>query len=165
MVRAAGRKSRSPTNRQRDSKPQALPVHPWSEQHGFLRDRLGGAQILSGRLSSPAVRDDVERHFLTLVEGAHARAFDRADMNEDVFAAVFRLNESEALLVVKPLHNTRVHRVFPSLTGVHVGVSARCFVAIVPVRRFLETFLKRARPSAMRRSGPVVRPSIDFGNI
>ena len=41
-------------NRRRDSKPHALPVHPWSEQHGPLRGRLGSAQILSGRLAGPA---------------------------------------------------------------------------------------------------------------
>jgi hypothetical protein len=36
-------------------------------------------------------------------------------MNKDILSAVFRLNEAEAFLVVKPLHNTRVHRVILSL--------------------------------------------------
>ena len=48
------KESRAPTNRRRDSEPHALPVHPWSEQHGPLRGRLGSAQILSGRLAGPA---------------------------------------------------------------------------------------------------------------
>ena len=83
-------------------KPQALPVHPWSEQHGPSRSRSGGAQIFSGRFAGPAVGDDVKADFLPLIEGAHAGAFNRADMNEDVIAAVGGLNEAEALLAVKP---------------------------------------------------------------
>ena len=94
-------------------KPQALPVHPWSEQHGPSRSRLGGAQIFSGRFAGPAVGDDVKADFLPLIEGAHAGAFNRADMNEDVIAAVGGLNEAEALLVVKPLHSSCVHREYP----------------------------------------------------
>src|SRR6516165_11426644 len=34
------------------------------------------------------------------------RAFNRADMNKDVTAAVGELNEAEALLAVKPLHSS-----------------------------------------------------------
>ena len=78
-------------------KPQALPVHPWSEQHGPSRSRSGGAQIFRGRFAGPAVCDDVKADFLPLIEGAHAGAFNRADMNEDVIAAVGGLNEAEAL--------------------------------------------------------------------
>ena len=48
------RGSRAPTNWRRDPKPHALPVHPWSEQHGPLRGRLGSAQIFSGRLAGSA---------------------------------------------------------------------------------------------------------------
>src|SRR5258707_746632 len=40
--------------------------------------RLRGAQILSSRLTSPVVCNDVEGDLLPLVEGAHACAFDRA---------------------------------------------------------------------------------------
>ena len=65
-------------------KPQALPVHPWSEQYGPSRSRSGGAQIFSGRFAGPAVCDDVKADFLPLIEGAHAGAFNRAGMNKDV---------------------------------------------------------------------------------
>lgn len=57
--------------------------------------RLGGAQIFSGRLAGLAIRNDVERDLLSLIEGAHARAFDCADVNEDILVAaslVRRLN-------------------------------------------------------------------------
>src|SRR2546429_8953022 len=93
----------------RGSEPQALPVHPWSKRHGRPRCHLRGAQILSGRLASPAVCDDVERDILPLVEGAHARAFDRADMNEDILVAALRVNEAGAFLAVEPLHSSLVH--------------------------------------------------------
>src|SRR5689334_17044856 len=68
-----------------------------------------GAQIVSCRLAAAAVCDDVERHFLSFGEGAHASAFDRTDMNKHIFPAAFRLNEAEAFLVVKSLHNARIH--------------------------------------------------------
>src|SRR5271165_534416 len=96
-------------NQTRGSKPQALPVHPWSKRYGHRRCQLDGAQILSGGLASPAVCDDVERDPLPLIEAAHAGAFDRADMNEDVFDTALRLNEAEAFLAVKPLYSSLVH--------------------------------------------------------
>jgi hypothetical protein len=74
--------------------------------------RLGGVQILSGRLSTPTVCDNVERDFLTLAKIVHARAFDRANMNEDIFVAGIRLNEAEAFLGVKPFYCSRVHGIF-----------------------------------------------------
>jgi len=68
-----------------------------------------GAQILGGGLAGPAVGDDLEGDLLPFVEGAHAGAFNGADMNEDVLAAGVRLNEAEALLVVEPLHGSDIH--------------------------------------------------------
>src|ERR1700690_4364666 len=76
------------------------------------RDRLDGAQIVRGRLAGPAVRNDVERDLLPLVEGAHASAFDGTDMHEDVLAAAFLLDKAESLLAVKPLHSSSVHRCY-----------------------------------------------------
>src|SRR5258708_12069876 len=93
----------------RGSEPQALPVHPWSKRYGRPRCRLRGAQILSSRLTSPAVCNDVEGDLLPLVEGTHACAFDRADMNEDILVASLGLNEAEAFFPVKPLHTSLVH--------------------------------------------------------
>jgi hypothetical protein len=97
-------------NQTRGSEPQALPVYPGQSSHGYQGCRLGSAQVFSGRLARLAICDNVERDLLPLVEGAHASAFDRADMNEDIFAAAFRLNEAEALLVIESLHGSRVHR-------------------------------------------------------
>src|SRR5215207_3888279 len=71
--------------------------------------RLRDAQILSSRLPSPAICNDLEGDLLPLVERAHAGAFDRADMNEDILVAALRLNEAKAFLGVKPLHSSLVH--------------------------------------------------------
>jgi hypothetical protein len=100
-----------------------------------LRNRLGGAQILSCRLAATAVGDDVERHFLSLVEGAHARAFDRADMNKNILAAAFRLNEAEALLLLNHFTIPVFIEIFLSLQMCTWNV-AREFRGQVPVRRF-----------------------------
>src|SRR6516225_3490788 len=45
-------------------KPQAPPVHPWSERRGPSRSHSGGAQIFSGRFAGPAVCDDVKADIL-----------------------------------------------------------------------------------------------------
>src|SRR6267378_8400477 len=79
------------------------------QKHWRCSQRLGGAQIFRGRFASPAIRDDFERNLLPLVEGAHPCTFDRADMDEDILAALVRLNKAKTLLVVKPLHCSRSH--------------------------------------------------------
>jgi hypothetical protein len=70
---------------------------------------LRGAQIFCGRLAGAAVCNDFERKLLPLVEGAHAGAFNGADMNEDILASLVGLNETKSLLAVKPLHSSRIH--------------------------------------------------------
>lgn len=71
------------------------------------RKRLSRSQVLGGGLAPLAVGDRLVGDFLTFVEVAHAGAFDRADVNEHIPAAVVRLNEAEALLAVKPFHGSR----------------------------------------------------------
>ena len=60
-------------------------------EQGLLRDGLKRSQILCRALAATSVRDGIERDFLPLVDGAHAGAFDRADMNEEIIAAGFSL--------------------------------------------------------------------------
>jgi hypothetical protein len=79
------------------------------KQHGADCGRLRGAQILRGRFASPAVCNDIKGNLLSLVEGAHAGAFNGADMNENILVSLVRLNEAETLLAVKPLHSSRIH--------------------------------------------------------
>jgi hypothetical protein len=71
--------------------------------------RLGGLQILGGRLSGLAVRHDFEGYALAFPQLAKSGALDSADMNEYVLTAAFGLNESITLLRVEPLHGSVVH--------------------------------------------------------
>jgi hypothetical protein len=61
--------------------------------------RLGGAQILGSRFACPAIGDDFESNLLPLLESAQAGAFDGADMNEHILAALVRRGEAEALTI------------------------------------------------------------------
>jgi hypothetical protein len=72
--------------------------------------RLDSAQIVSRGLSGLAIGDDFVADLLTFVEIAHSCAFDRAYVNENVLAAVVRLNEAETLLAIKPLYSSCRHR-------------------------------------------------------
>src|SRR6185295_10655850 len=110
IARSATKRTPRPVNQSRVTKPEALPVHPWSKRHGADCGGLRGAQIFRSRFTGPAVCNDFKGNLLSLVEGAHAGAFDCADMNEDILASLVRLNEAETLLAVKPLHSSRVHR-------------------------------------------------------
>jgi hypothetical protein len=46
---------------------------------------------------------------LSLVEGTHASAFDRADVHEDFIAAIIRLDDAGASLVIEELHGSLRH--------------------------------------------------------
>src|SRR5262249_55923835 len=110
-------------------------------------------QIFGGRLAGAAVCDDIETDSLPLIEGAHAGAFNRADMNEDIIAAIGGLNEAKTLLAVEPLHNSRIHRRDPFMTRYTLDLGAEDR-RLLSVDRFWRRGLKRARLSVMRRSGP-----------
>src|SRR5690606_34912445 len=53
--------------------------------------------------------DDVERNLLVLGQRLEAVALNRGEVSEDVFAAVSRGDEAEALGVVEPLDSTLCH--------------------------------------------------------
>ena len=75
-----------------------------------------GAQIGRRGLPSLAIGNNLESDFLSLVEAVQAGAFDRADVDKDILAAIIRLDKAEALLAVEPLHGSLRHVTF--LSGV-----------------------------------------------
>jgi len=99
-----------------------LPVHPWSG-YGSSRCRLDRVQIVRGGLACPSIGDNVESDLLSLVEDTHASACDRADVHEDILAAIIRLDEPEAFLVIEPLHGSLGH--IALLSGMCVMWAAR----------------------------------------
>src|SRR5208282_595378 len=87
-------------------------------------DRL---QIGRSRLAAAAVRFDVERELLSLIEVAHASALDGGDVNEHIRAARVLDDEAEALLGVEKLYGTLSH------DGLHLKRITR-FVAVQTIR-------------------------------
>jgi len=88
--------------------------------------RLDGAQIACRGLS--ALGHNVERDFLSLVEAMQPGAFHSADVDEDVLAAVVRLDEAKAFLAVEPLYGSSHHVTLLSsvcMSGPAFGATAR----------------------------------------
>jgi hypothetical protein len=71
--------------------------------YGPPRQRSEGAQILGRGLARLSISNNLVRDPLSLVESLQPCAFARADVHEDVLAAVIRLDESEALLAIEPV--------------------------------------------------------------
>jgi hypothetical protein len=92
-----------------------------------------------------------------LIERAQTGAFNRADMDKDIIPAIRRLNEAKALLVVEPPHSSLGHKMsFCSRRALDGGAARSALRRVLSIWRMV---LKRARLS--RRSGPIVRPSVD----
>ena len=94
-----------------------------------------GAQVLCRGLARLWIGDNIERDLLSLVEVSHPGAFDRADVHEDILAAIIRLDEAEAFLDVEPLHRTLSHspvfRIVPHTGGIPPSGQNRKSVARV----------------------------------
>jgi hypothetical protein len=72
----------------------------------FLFHRL---QAGSRRLAGAAIRSQLVADLLAFTKAGHASLFDSADMNENIGAAVVRLDEAEALLDVEPFNSAGSH--------------------------------------------------------
>src|SRR6185369_15355101 len=70
-----------------------------------------GLDVVDGDLAGAAVLGGVEGDLLALAQPAQPGALERGGVHEHVLAAVVRLNEAEAFLVVVEFHSARVHRV------------------------------------------------------
>src|SRR5688572_17337002 len=79
---------------------------PANAPDGRLRD----ADVVDGDLAGTAVLGGVEGDLLALDETAQAGALERGGVDEDVLAAVVRLDKAEALLIVVEFHGARIHR-------------------------------------------------------
>ena len=108
--------------------------------------RRGLARILS-------IGNNVESDLLSLVERTHASAFDRADVHEDILAAIIRLDEAEAFLVIEELHGSLGHMTVLSGTSVmrpHVSAASS-----------FEIWRKVVSPTRNVRRSQVVRLKLD----
>jgi hypothetical protein len=97
---------------------------------GLEVDRRGLALLATLKLiANPLAFDQV----------AQPRTLDSGDMDKHVLRAVFRLDESIALLRIKPLHDTDGHRA--SLKGNHVPAPSPAHI----IFQFREALLGFAR--------------------
>src|SRR5258708_18220027 len=124
---------------------------------GSSGGRSDGAQIVRRGLARLSISNNVESDLLSLVEPAHPSAFDRADMPEDILAAVIRLDEAEALLDIEPLHGSLRHLVFFQLRVSSGRAPAQ------PVRSSFGG--KSSVRRGVARRGQVVRPKLDRSNV
>jgi hypothetical protein len=86
--------------------------------HGSAGAASNGAQVVRRGLARPAIGNDIERDLLSLVEAAHSRTLDGADMHEHILAAVIGLNEAIAPLGVEELYGA-LCRIIPRSDCVH----------------------------------------------
>jgi hypothetical protein len=68
--------------------------------------RLDGAYR---KLPGAAILLNIKRDLLALDQPAHSGALECGGVNENVVAAVIRLNETEAFLVIVKLDSTGIH--------------------------------------------------------
>jgi hypothetical protein len=81
----------------------------------------GRLDVADGDLAGAAIFLGIERNLLAFDQPAHSGALKSRSVDEDVLAAVVRLNEAEAFLVVVELHGARIHQDILSLSQVHLS--------------------------------------------
>src|SRR5215470_6813583 len=135
----------------------AAAIEPGRPGLWFSGGRSDGAQIVGRGLTRLPVSNNVECDLLSFVEPMHPGAFDRADVHEDIFTAVIRLDEAEALLDIEPLHGSLRHLALLSLrvSSGHAVSAAGSF----------EFWRKVVSPTRDARRGQVVRPKLDRSNV
>src|SRR3954453_18470794 len=101
--------SKGPMEKTIQSQKTARPCQLIRGQRRAFLPLSGRLQVLGGRLSGLAVVNDFEGDLLAFLELVEPGALDRADVDEDVLAAILRLDKSVALLRVKPLHGAFAH--------------------------------------------------------
>ena len=94
----------------------ALPVITAIELYDPLSaNRSGGFQVIRRGFAGLPIRDNVVGDFLSLVQAVHAGTLNGADVDENVLAAVIRLDEAKAFLAVEPLHGSLRHETLLSV--------------------------------------------------
>ena len=81
------------------------------ERVSVLDDRkaLVGLEFVDGSLAGPLIGMRVKSDLLAFAQCVNARALESGSVDENVLAAVVRLDEAEAFLIVVELHGARGH--------------------------------------------------------
>src|SRR5207249_2501326 len=84
--------------------PAAFRLVPWQRAKSACF-----AEIARRGLASAAILLDLIVDLLAVSEGREARAFDSGNVDENILSAIVRLNKSESLGAVEPLHRSGRH--------------------------------------------------------
>jgi hypothetical protein len=90
----------------------------FGEQSSVTLHRL---DVAHGDLAGTAVFLGIEGDFLTFDQAAHSGALERGSVDEHVLAAIIRLNEAKAFLIVVELYGALIHGEILSLIEVHLS--------------------------------------------
>jgi hypothetical protein len=91
----------------------------------YLSSALCRLDIRDGGLAGAAIFLGIEGDLLALDQPTHSGALKRGGVDENILAAIVRLDKTEAFLVVIELHGSRIHGDILSLIEVHLNPSAR----------------------------------------
>src|SRR6478672_7286663 len=86
----------------------------------------GCLNVVDSHFAAATVLRRIKGNLLTFSKAANSSALKGGRMNEHVLAAVFRVNEAEALRAVVELHSARNHSIVLRSCQQRVRRSARC---------------------------------------
>lgn len=97
---------------------------------------LGRLDVADRNLTGAAIFLGIEGDLLAFDQSTHSGALERGGVDEHILAAVIRLNEAKAFLIVVELHGARIHKNILSLMHVNPRpANARLEVRFVDVWR------------------------------
>jgi hypothetical protein len=96
----------------------------------FRNSASDGAKLIGGTLPGSPILRQLIGELLAFAQIRHAGAFNRADMDEHVLAAIIGLDKSKAFLHVKPFHSSDAHTMSLRLTSVYQAPFAGQFVDV-----------------------------------
>lgn len=138
--------------------------HPAPRGARPVRVSIGELETIRRRFAGAAIRDDIENQLLPLVQALKARAFDRADVNENIRPAIAGLDETEALLGVEPLHGSVLHgsNLCKTREKQHAGQRFQARHGMIPIDEKEEIV---GQGGTQFRRGKFIRPKLDWAGL
>ncbi len=112
-------------------------------------------ELIGGGLAGALVLGDLVTHLLAFAQITQAGALDRADMNENIRAAIIGLDEAEALLTIEPFHGAGSHVISPNIVQKLARMRGAGSIDV----------WKRSSAASFPKQVQVVRPKIDRRKI
>ena len=112
-------------------------------------------ELIGGGLAGALVLGDLVAHLLAFAQITQAGALDRADMNENIRAAIIGLDEAEALLTIEPFHGADSHVISPNIVQKLARTRGAGSIDV----------WKRSSAASFPKQVQVVRPKIDRREI